>query len=416
MKILTTQDNHGNKKWIEEFKSDVARMCEVGRTEKVDAICIAGDFSDKSTLANDSDELGAFLQAGRDLMAVAPVFYIYGTPSHDAKGFYKIFHDIGWKEVNIGKSHVVGDTLIMGLPEINDAFIHNRYPELNKQEGIEKQYDLVNAIIDDYYVPLAKSHKGPVHFMGHGHVDGVKFRDDQKPRTSEFMFNESMLARIGADYYQFGHIHLPQSFKSIYGGYGGSMHITWNDVNFNAGFDIVEHGNFRGLDCSMVARYDFDKPMRQKIIIDGGEPVPSSTILESIISGSNLHVEIKCNKEFHDQFDHELELEKLVKLHNLAPLSKITTTIQHEEHTRIDLEEYEKASSLEDLALIYNPDFSKSIIQKINIAESATASETQSIIPRTFEFLDMEFQRVIIFEHILFFLLMFFESLSPFIF
>jgi predicted nucleic acid-binding Zn-ribbon protein/DNA repair exonuclease SbcCD nuclease subunit len=391
MKILTTQDNHINPKWIIESKEDIARICEVAKLENVDAICIAGDFFDKEIRSSNNDQWDEILQLARDLQAVAQVYFIYGTPSHDSPGCYSSFIDIGWKEVGIGKSHVVGDTLIMGLPEINTAFIHANFPDLNKQEGIEKQYDLVNQIIDDYYVPLSRSHKGSVHFMMHGHVSGTKFRDDQKPRTTDFMFSEEMLSRIGADFIQAGHIHLRQDFKTVFGGYGGSMHITWNDVNFKPGFDIVTHYSRNGKDAApapLVSRYDFDKLERQKIIVDDANI--STMLIEDIRDNVNLWVEIKCSKDFADEFSCDLSLIELKKSVNIGPLSKITTTIQHEEHTRIDLEEYEKVSSLEDLALIYDPDFSKSIIKKINIAEEATAGETASIIPRTFEFLDME--------------------------
>ena len=378
MKILNLQDCHGNKNWIDEFEKDIALVCETGRSEKIDAICIAGDWLDKQMKADDSDCWDRFLQAGENLQSVAQVFFIRGTVSHDFPGCYASFIKLGWKEVNIGKSHIVGDTLIMGLPEINSAFIHEKFPEINKQEGIEKQYDLVNQIIDDYYVPLSKSHKGPVHFMMHGHISGAKFKSDQAPRTTEFMWDESMLSKIGADYIQAGHIHYPQKY------YGGSMHLTWGDTGFIPGFNISSYGD----DAVSAERFYFDKLERQKIVISDISELYN--LGDKIRPSVNLHLEIKCDKAFADQFDCKAETEKLIINHPIGELSKITTTIQHEEHTRIDLEEYEKASSLEDLALIYNPDFSKSIIQKINISETATASETQSIIPRTFEFLDME--------------------------
>jgi DNA repair exonuclease SbcCD ATPase subunit/DNA repair exonuclease SbcCD nuclease subunit len=378
IKILELADLHVSPKWIDESEEDIKKICEIAKSENVDAICIAGDFFDKEIRSSDNDKYDRILQLARNLQAVAKCYFITGTPSHDAPGAYSALKDIGFKELNIGKSHVVGGTLIMGLPEINTAFIHANFPDLNKQEGIEKQYELVNQIIDDYYAPLAISHKGSVHFMMHGHISGAKFKDDQKPRTTEFMWDESMLARLKADRIHAGHIHYPQKY------YTGSPHLTWGDTGFIPGFNVTTYGDN---DIS-TERFYFNKPQRQKIKISDINKISES--LDKIIPQSNLWIEILCDKEFHDQFDCTGTLADLTEKYNLSPLSKITTTIQHEEHTRIDLEEYEKVSSLEDLALIYNPDFSKSIIKKINIAEQATASETQSIIPRTFEFLDME--------------------------
>ncbi len=381
MKILNLQDRHIDPRWIDEAEEDNRRICEVAKGEKVDAICIAGDDQNKPGMADDSSFLERRLQMAIDLQAIAPVFFIYGTSSHDSKGCYAPFKAIGWKEVNIGKSHIIGDLLIMGLPEINAGFIHSKYPELSKQEAIEQQYELTNKIIDDYYVPLSVSHKGPVHFMFHQMVDGVKFRDDQKPRTSDFVFTEQMLERIKANYYQAGHIHLPQMFKTIPGGYGGTPHLTWNDVNFKPGFDVIDYHD------TGIKRFDFDKPMRQKIVIDSKQGV--NDLGKDIIPGCNVHIEVKCDKEFHDSFDKAGILEHLTDQFNLAPLSKITTTIQHEEHTRVDIEEYEKAATLEDLYRLYNPDVSDSILKKVKIAEEATISETKSTTKRTFQFLDL---------------------------
>ena len=122
MKILNLQDLHINPKWISESEEDNDRICDVANGENIDAFCIAGDFFDKSIMANDSSDYKRILQLAVNLQEIAPVFYIKGTPSHDSPGCYAPFDLIGWKEVNIGKSHIIGDLLIMGLPEINAGF------------------------------------------------------------------------------------------------------------------------------------------------------------------------------------------------------------------------------------------------------------------------------------------------------
>ena len=292
IKILELADLHVSPKHIEESESDIALICEIAKAEQVDVICIAGDFFDKEIRSSDNDKYDRILQLARDLKASSPnVLYISGTPSHDAPGAYSALNDIGFKEVNIGKSHVVGDTLIIGLPEINTAFIHANFPEINKQEGIEKQYELVNQIIDDYYAPLSISHRGSVHFLMHGHISGAKFKDDQKPRTTEFMWDESMLTRIKADRIHAGHIHYPQKY------YTGSPHLTWGDTGFIPGFNITtyEENNIT------TERFYFDKPMRQKIILEDFDVFMD--VRSKITPHANVHIEIKCDKEFHDQFD-----------------------------------------------------------------------------------------------------------------
>lgn len=382
MKIANLQDNHVHPKWIEESKRHIKKVCEVVIAEKIDGITISGDFFHSAIMANDKGAWADVLQLARDLQEAAPVYYITGTLSHDSPGCYDSFKDIGWKEINIGKSEVLGDLLIMGIPEITPAFILAQSPGMTKIEAIEKQYDLVDQIINDVYVPMSLNHNGPVHFMGHGHVSGAKFRDDQKPRTSEFMYSEQLLSKIKTDFIQFGHIHFPQEFKFNDGGYGGSSHITWNDLNFVPGFDVVSFidGSF-----SHKERFNYGDPMRQKFTIKDLSTI--SLAEQDLIPGSNIWIDIECDKSFAEQFDTEESL-KAFRLKNLiGPLSKITCNIQRVENVRVETEEYEKCKTLEDLYKIWDSEVNKTTLLKVHEAEEATKAETGAVTPRNFEFL-----------------------------
>jgi len=375
MKILKAQDLHISPKWLEESKGHIKRICEVAKSEKVDAITIAGDFFDRPLMATDKNSYDDILQMGRDLQESAPVFFISGTPGHDAPGSYAAFKDIGWKEINIGKHHVIGDLLIIGIPEITPAFLISQYPDLSKQEINEKQYDLVNEIIDKYYAPLAKSHSGTVHFMGHGHIAGMKFRDDQKPRSTDFMYSEEMLNRIGADYIQFGHLHLLQKY------YGGSAHMTWGDIGFKPGFNIIDTVTKES------KRFDYGELERQKYIIKDVSDI--EIMKQSVMADTNVWIDIHCNKEFSDGFDCDQSLSELKEAVNIGPLSKITCSIQHTENIRVDIEEYEACKTLEDLYKIYDPEVPESILLKVAESERETGGETEHITPHNFEFLDL---------------------------
>lgn len=373
-RILKAQDIHVNPAWIEESKQHIARICEVAIEQKVDAITIAGDFFHKPVMASDKSNWDEILQMARDLQKAAPVYYVHGTPSHDSPGTYSSFKDIGWEEVTIGKSHQVGDLMIMGIPEITQSVLATWFPELSRQELIVKQYELINFEIDSYYGPLAKTFKGPVLFMGHGHIAGTKFRDDQKPRSSDFMYSEEMLKRTGATDIQFGHIHLPQKY------YGGSAHITWGDIGFRPGFDVITY-NGTHIDSE---RFYYGEPQRQKITVKNISDL--STIESKVVTGANVWIDIECDKEFSDQYDSKEDLEKLRKIHSVGPLSKITCNVQHVEHVRIDTEEYEKCSTLEDLYKIYDPEVSESILHKVKEAEENTESETEAVTHYSFGF------------------------------
>lgn len=390
-KILMCQDIHVSPNWIEESKRDIDKIACTAKEQNVDAICIAGDFFHKAVMATDNHNWNEILNLARKLQDAAQVYFIHGTPSHDVPGCYSSFIDIGWKEIGMGKSEQINDVLIMGIQEISPSVLMSKFPDLSKTEIIAKQYELVNSLIDSYYIPLAVSHHDPVqggkyvHFMGHGHISGSKFRDDQSPRTTDFMYPEKMLSRIDADFYQFGHIHLPQDFKSIRGGYGGSAHITWNDLNFQAGFNIVTYSGGRG--NVGLERFNYDKPIRKKIVVEDLESLLNIKLDE--YENSDLWVNIKCDKEFADNWDCKQELAKLKSKISLGENSKITTEIQHIEHTRISTDEYNKCLGLEDLYKLYRPEVKESILKKVNEAENAVGTGKTNNTEQHIELLEL---------------------------
>ena len=397
MKVLNIQDIHVSPKWIDESKKHISRICEVARQEKVNAIISGGDFFDRQVVASDENNWNEILNMARDLQEVAPVYFVSGTPGHDSPGCYSSFIDIGWKEISIGKSsHVTiineegaatEQLLLMGIPEITPAFIINQHPELSKAEIIAKQYEIVDSLIETYYKPLATNHDGPVQFVFHGHIAGAKFRDDQKPRTSEFMYSEAMLDKIGADFIHAGHIHLPQSFKDIFGRYGGSAHITWNDLNFKPGFDIVDYLLSKKDICPpTVTRFDYGEPARKKLVIKNIEDISTLIPRDMPLNGENLWIDIECDKSFAEQFgDGKRDLEGLKSEYNIGPLSKITTNIQHVDNVRIDTEEYEKAKTLEDIYKILIPDAPESMLHKVRELETKVSADSKSEKKRNFD-------------------------------
>ncbi len=389
MKILEIQDVHINPKRIEEGQRHVKKICDTAKEQQVDGITIAGDFFDCPIMANDKSSWGKVLQMARDLQEAAPVFYITGTISHDAPGAYESFKDIGWKEINIGKSEKLGKLLIMGIPEITPAFILAQSPGLSKTEAIASQHKLIESIIDSYYTPLANSHNGPVLFMGHGHVRGVKFREDQKPRSSDFMYSEQLLGRIGADRVQFGHIHLPQEFKTINGGYGGSAHISWNDLGFKPGFNVAKYEYNGGPQEIYVskARFDYGDLERQKITLKTIDEM--SAIPKDIKDNVDLWIDVFCDKSLSEQIDLKGSLGIIREKKEIGALSKVTTNIQRVENVRVDTEGYEKCQTLEDLYEMFDTEVSPSTLLKVREAEEKTLAEIASPVRRNFEFLDL---------------------------
>lgn len=385
MKALELQDMHVSPAWINQAIADTDRVCRAIDKHKVDLIQIAGDTFHRSVMANSNNRWKDITNIGRKMQSSAQVYFIYGTRTHDNDDAYESFKDIGWKEVSINKHYTHGNLLITGLPEITQESIIAAHPEMNREEVIQSQYTLVQAIFDQYYAPIIKNHNGHSVFMGHGHVSGMKFNDKQKPRTSEFMYSEAMLQSIGAERYHFGHIHLEQYFKTLWGGYGGSMHITWNDTGFRPGFNIVDYDNHT------VERIYLDSLERKKIIV---KSIEDFSAIDKTMKKEELMdywVEIECDEAASREIDTDIIMKELTQKHKpfLGPNSKVSKKVSISEKTRVSADEYEACNSLEDLYKIWSPDATDSILRKVREAEVETEKAIEHQEKKTIEFLSL---------------------------
>jgi len=383
--IIEVSDIHINKKWITKTKEDIEHMAEIGRIYKIDAFFVSGDTFDTPPIASNKSSFDKMLEIGEMMQEVAQVYYIVGTPGHEDSGCYEAFKRIGWIESTIGTIHKIKNLLLLGMPEINPQNISARFPEFTRQELISKQYELVDQIIEEFYAPVATDHVGPVHFMGHGHVSGAKFRDDQKPRTSEFMFSEQMLSKIGANRYQFGHLHLPQEFNTINGGYVGSVHTSWNEINFVPGFNLVTYST----NGQKIERFNFKTLEKRKVKIRNQEGFVALLEKNNDYDSTNLHIEVICDKEFAKTFDSVDALKSAEKALWLGPESKLTLSIAHDDKARIDADSYDLIKNTEDLYKIYDPEASPSVLTKIKELEESLIESAGPIKTSCFEFVEL---------------------------
>ena len=386
MKTAEIQDVHISPQWINQSEKDIDSICRACEAHKVSAITSAGDFNHRGIMANSSHKWGKYLSIAERLSGIAPVYYIYGTPTHDNPESYSSFDRIGWNRVGIGSFFTIENLLVTGMPEISSDVITAKFPDKSKSEIIESQYGLIESIFNEFYSPIIKSHNGPSLYMGHGHVSGMKFKDTEKPRSSDFMYSEEMLKKIGATRYQFGHLHLQQSFKTIWGGYGGSAHMTWGETGFQPGFNIIDW------ETQTETRIPYDKYPRQVMIIkDFIEISEIHRIIENNGSPRDYWVKVVCSSDAAKEIDFNGSLEELRgKFGELVgPESKITPEIEREESVRVDSEKYDECKSLEDIFKLYLPDSQRSILEKVREAEVACHQDVKDFVQKRISIVSM---------------------------
>jgi len=245
MKILELSDLHLDPKWIEAQKPCLNKIIETGKKEKPDFICIAGDFSNRPFYNSDKDSISFVRRFVKDLLKIAPVVMITGTPAHDAPGSYGIFEDLGCHVIKPNKPEIINDVLFIGLPEIDKISLMTR-SKLSMEEANASIMKSLNNFMDRYWKPVREANKDkPCIFMGHGvFVDDLeKSKSNPIIKNSDFVIDNRILKTINADRYIFGHFHTPEESKILNGGYvgyAGFDKTPWNNTGFQPGFNLTK--------------------------------------------------------------------------------------------------------------------------------------------------------------------------------
>jgi DNA repair exonuclease SbcCD nuclease subunit len=89
MKIAHLTDLHADRAHMTEALASLQTFREVCRLERVDAIVSSGDLFHAGLQNSERDRFPEFLDAIAELLDVAPIFAVSGTPTHDLPGSYE---------------------------------------------------------------------------------------------------------------------------------------------------------------------------------------------------------------------------------------------------------------------------------------------------------------------------------------
>jgi len=293
MRVLHFSDLHYSGTRKEEALESLGRIIEVAENELPIAIISSGDFFDVGIQNSSRDGFGVLLDAVARLLHVAPVFSVYGTPTHDVLGCYEAFErldglhpwitidshrywvkDVGceWVSRDIDESwsrSSEAQIVIMGCPEPSKAWFLSGNSGVGKDEAREAiERGMRNILLG--LGSVRKRYPGiPAVMVYHGSVRGATMANGQMVPQAEIAIGRDDLALVGADYYALGHIHLRQRIPDLPAYYAGSAYPKdWGERDRKT-FNIVDLSDQEALKAHepLVEHHQLPHPPLQKIVL-----------------------------------------------------------------------------------------------------------------------------------------------------
>ena len=293
IKYLSCPDIHANKQWMDTTIKILEKIRLTAIKEKVDFIAFPGDLHDTDFYVSDESGYNRFMMKIKELLQVAPICAIEGTPGHEAKGMYSPLEEIGLVLLKPEKvygynqnTHKIvkgegADCLLFGVPELNK---NNIMAQLNlpAEQANAKAVDLFGNYIDFFVAPMRLKYKDiPAIGLLHGNVSDYRQENstDVIIKASDIVIHTETLERAHLDRWSLGHIHTPWESSLIncgYAGYPGVDRNPWGKRDFVPAMNLVEISRrmlpSKGYSQTInIDRIPYGTPMRVKL----SKPLPT---------------------------------------------------------------------------------------------------------------------------------------------
>lgn len=399
MKLIELADLHINPKWLESQKPVLQTIVDTGKNEKPNFFCIAGDIYDRPFYNSDKDCIGYVRRFMRNLLNIATVVIVPGTPAHDAPGSYGIFEEMGCSVLHPAKPKIINDVLFIGLPEIDKSSFMAKNKMSMEDANIQIQQGIDNYI-QSYWVPIREANKNiPCVFLGHGwFVDNVeKARNNPMIKNADFIIDNNILKEIKADRYIFGHCHTPSESKILNGGYvgyAGFDRTPWNNTGFQPGFNVteikykVEPDNIY---VKNIERIPYPVVRKEKFKMNCLSDTPNSTLFKNS-KNCDVRINLKINKSDLVRInirDWEYKFKNDFSLNSC----EIVPDIIKEESQRITKEQADKLNTFWKKYCFFKgweENSHESVMKKSNEVEKNVSSRVQQVEKKVVKLLSLE--------------------------
>ena len=225
MKILHGSDFHYSRDNQEPALLSLRTFYEYGRDNGVDLYVIAGDLFDRAVQNTESSGFPQLVKVIQDMMNVAPVVAVQGTPTHDIAGCYEALQEIDGqysftlldpkttyslhKDGQMGFLSEKAQLLVLGCPEPSkEWFLADK--SLGCDEATQAVKEGMRQMLLGWGAIRKQYADIPCLFVYHGSVEGASMCNGQVLPMGELAIGRDDLALVGADYYALGHIHKAQ--------------------------------------------------------------------------------------------------------------------------------------------------------------------------------------------------------------
>ena len=338
-------------------------ICAEASERKADAVILAGDLFDGAVRAEDRDGFSELLVAIDAILEVAPIFVVYGTPTHDRAGCYDVFTRLEkghaftvvdprfmyclWSDGTVGTIDGVGAfeiakgarLLVLGCPEPGKGWVLADEQGYSSDGARERMSELLGSIFLGLGARRRELPNVPAVMIYHGNVGGAVLQNGAPIPDSAFSVSTEQLDAVGADYYALGHIHKPQWLDGLPAYYPGSAYpIDWGELDRKT-FHVVEFvsGDAAGIrPRGELARF----PHRPRVKISAEVAFEADS--GALIFDTELNIPRDCDvwlaleatKETASRIDHDLLLAYLQEAHGFGEGSRVTVATINTETVR----------------------------------------------------------------------------------
>jgi DNA repair exonuclease SbcCD nuclease subunit len=231
IRFIHLADVHYDRENQDAAAKSIEAALEAGKRARIDFWTLAGDLFNRGIQNSAGGGLPRLLDLIARMLAVAPIYAVSGTATHDLAGCYEALTRIGGFHLLAAGDCIIHDTgeercLVLGCPEPGKEWFLAGANGLSADEANEKVKAGMRSILLGLGAKRAEHSEIPAIMLYHGAIVGAEMANGQ-------------LVEGGIS---IGHEDLALIAPDIVACYSGSAYpVNWGELD-QKGFNLVELG------------------------------------------------------------------------------------------------------------------------------------------------------------------------------
>ena len=394
LRILHSADFHFDREHQEPSLASLRAFLAFGREHGVDLWVLAGDLFNRAVQNTRNSGFPRLVRLLREMMDLAPLVAVRGTPTHDLPGCYEALQEMRGRHGltlldSAGRLAFLGaDGGLVTAPRGADAdgrpegarLLVLGCPEPSPEGALEADRERAQESLAGRMAELGRVRRRhddlPCLFVYHGLVRGALLPSGQLTGRGEVAAGRDELAAVGADYYALGHVHLAQRLPGLQAWYPGSAFpVNWGEREVKS-FRQVLLGREAGRSSVTVRAVPFPHPPRRKLVLAPGGSIAGD------LAGCQVWLEVIAGREEAAAVDRAALLRQLLAA-GAEPGSRVTLAILPAEAVRAA--QIREAQRLEEKVAVWAEAAGEALTpearQKVRELEAGALREGKAPVP-----------------------------------